>query len=94
MKQKDFIEEMTRQTGLSESNVLNLSEQTCSIITEILTDGDAMAIQGFGSFEVKKRDERISVNPSTGKKWLIPPKLIPVFKPGPTLKEKIKHLSI
>ncbi|MDP4278371.1 MAG: HU family DNA-binding protein, partial [Bacteroidota bacterium] len=67
---------------------------TCSIITDMLTDGDAMAIQGFGSFEVKKRDERISINPSTGKKWLIPPKLIPVFKPGPTLKEKIKHLSI
>nr|WP_301043178.1 HU family DNA-binding protein [Parabacteroides goldsteinii] len=35
----------------------------------------------------------ISVNPASGKRYLVPPKLVPVFKPGATLKSKLKELS-
>ena len=43
--------------------------------------------------EVKKKAERISVNPSNGKRYLVPPKLVPVFKPGTTVKNKLKELG-
>ena len=44
----------------------------------------------FGTFEVKKRMERILVNPNNGKKMLVPPKLVLNFKPVTGLKEKLQ----
>ena len=61
-----------------------------SVMTQELQDGNTIAIQGFGSFEVKKKLERISVNPVTQQRLLIPPKLVLTFKPSISLKEKFK----
>ena len=59
-----------------------------SVMTQELQEGKIIAIQGFGTFEVKKKMERISVNPSTQQRMLIPPKLVLTYKPSITLKEK------
>ena len=61
-----------------------------SIMTQELQDGNTVAIQGFGTFEVKKKMERVSVNPVTQQRLLIPPKLVLTFKPSIALKEKFK----
>ena len=60
------------------------------IMTQELQDSNTIAIQGFGTFEVKKKLERISVNPITQQRMLIPPKLVLTYKPSNTLKEKFK----
>ena len=77
MKNKELITELSVKLGWTSKEV-----------TEMLA-----ALQGFGLFEVKKKAERISVNPVSGKRYLVPPKLVPVFKPGATLKSKLKELS-
>ena len=48
-------------------------------------------MSGFGSFEVKKRMERVVINPVTGLKMLVPPKLVLGFKPIAAIKEKLKN---
>lgn len=53
-------------------------------------EGDTVIVQNFGSFEVKKRLERIMVNPKTGQRMLVPPKLTLGFKISPTWKGKLK----
>lgn len=93
MKHKDFIEKVANTAGMDKSLADKLSKTTSSIISDILAEGNTVSFQGFGSFIVKKREERLSVIPSTGKRLLIPPKLVPGFKPGSTLKEKIKNLN-
>ena len=65
------------------SSVLN-------IMTQELQDGNTISLQGLGTFEVKKKLERISVNPVTQQRMLIPPKLVLAYKPSVTLKEKFK----
>ena len=60
------------------------------VMTQELQEGKLIAIQGFGSFEVKKKMERISVNPTTQQRMLIPPKLVLSYKPSTNLKEKFK----
>ncbi len=92
MKRKEFIDELATASGISPEEAAVRAEHLSRLITDYLVDGDTVSIQGFGTFEVKKRKERLSVNPLTGKTWLIPPKWVPGFKPGPTLKEKIKQL--
>jgi len=62
-------------------------------IRDILTNGDNLSIQGFGSFEVRRKDERLSVHPATGKRFMVPPKIVPVFRPGVTLKDRIKTFT-
>jgi len=93
LKNKDFIQKIRQSVSTNGEQTAELVELTTSIIAKILSEGDTLAIKGFGSFEVKKKEERISVNPSTGDRWMIPPKLVPSFKPGTIMKEKLKLYS-
>jgi len=54
-------------------------------------EGDSVAIQNFGNFEVKKKLERIMVNPTTGQRMLVPPKLTLNFRISPTWKDQLKN---
>ena len=64
------------------------------VMTQELQEGKTIAIQGFGTFEVKKKLERISVNPATQQRMLIPPKLVLAYKPSILLKEKFKQKTL
>lgn len=59
-------------------------------ITQELQEGNTVVLQGFGTFEVKKKMERVTINPVTKQRLLIPPKLMLSFKPSTSLKERFK----
>lgn len=60
------------------------------VVTERLKENDQLNISGFGVLEVKMRKERLSVNPKTGQRFLVPPKIVPAFRPSNKLKDKFK----
>jgi DNA-binding protein HU-beta len=69
-----------------------VNELTSTLLGEIekrLVDEDFIVIPEFGTFEVKKKLERVVVNPVTKQKMLIPPKMVVTFKPSGSLKQKI-----
>ena len=88
MNNKDFISELAKQTNQSAGVVTKLVNVTLKIFEEHFQQGDVVSISSFGTFEVKKKMERISVNPTTGKRYLIPPKLVLGFKQSNVLKDK------
>ncbi|MDR0658052.1 MAG: HU family DNA-binding protein [Mediterranea sp.] len=90
MNNKEFITELSRKLGISAAETTQTIESFLSGLTEELQNGKSVTIQGFGSFEVKKKAERISVNPATQERMLVPPKLVLSYRPGNTLKEKFK----
>ena len=90
MNNKEFISELSRRLSYNNTETTQLVSSVLSIMTQELQEGKTIAIQGFGTFEVKKKMERISVNPSTQQRMLIPPKLVLSYKPSITLKEKFK----
>ena len=49
------------------------------------------AVPSFGIFEVKKKLERVLVNPTTKQRMLVPPKMVVNFKPNTSLRSKIKN---
>ena len=59
----------------------------------IWQEGDSLSLSGFGVLEVKKKNERMSVNPATGIRMLVPPKLAVSFKPSPLLKERLNSMN-
>jgi len=93
LKNKDFIQKIQQTVSANGERTAELVEMTTSIIAKILSEGDSLDIKGFGTFEVKKKEERVSVNPATGNRWMIPPKLVPGFKPGTSMKDKLKTYS-
>ena len=65
--------------------------QLVDAMGEAFQEGDIVTIQNFGNFEVKKKMERIMVNPTTGQRMLVPPKLTLNFKISPTWKILLKN---
>ena len=51
---------------------------------------DAQRLVNNLVFETKKKMERVMVNPSTGQRMLVPPKLVLNFKPNQTWRDKLK----
>ena len=90
MNNKEFISELSRRFVYTNKDTTQLVSSVISIMTQQLQDGNTVAIQGFGTFEVRKKLERISINPATQQRRLIPPKLVLTYKPSAILKEKFK----
>ena len=90
MTHKDFTSELSRQLGYTQKDAAELIATLTGRIVQELQDGGSVCIQDFGNFEVKKKLERIVVNPSTKQRMLVPPKLTAVFKPCNKLKNLIK----
>ena len=73
MNNKEFISELSRKLGYTNKDTSQLVSSVIGVMTQELQDGNNIAIQGFGTFEVKKKLERISINPATQQRMLIPP---------------------
>ena len=90
MNNKEFISELSRRFVYTNKDTTQLVSSVINIMTQQLQDGNTVAIQGFGTFEVRKKLERISINPATQQRMLIPPKLVLTYKPSAILIEKFK----
>ena len=90
MNNKEFISELSRRFVYTNKDTTQLVSSVISIMTQQLQDGNTVAIQGFGTFEVRKKLERISINPATQQRMLIPPKLVLTYKPSAILKQNFK----
>jgi len=58
-------------------------------ISDALVEGDRVELRGFGSFSIKQRNSRIGRNPKTGETVSVPAKVVPYFKPGKELRERV-----
>lgn len=90
MNNKDFVIELAGRLGRSSKETSNLVTSFLSLLVQQLEEGNAVCIQNFGTFEVKKKVERISVNPVSKQRMLVPPKLVLSYKPSSALKDKFK----
>ena len=89
MNNKEFTSELAERLGYTIKDTSELMNSLLSSMTQELEEGNVIAIQGFGSFEVKKKAERISINPASKQRMLVPPKLVLSYRPSNTLKDKI-----
>ena len=90
MNNKDYITRMAAKLEMNTKDVQKLSTSFITELADSMDDNSILSIQGFGNFEVKKKLERIVINPTTKQKMLVPPKLAFSFKPSATLKDKLK----
>ena len=90
MNNKEFIAELSKRTGKKSADTQALVDTLLNAMGDSFMEGDAVQLPNFGLFEVKKKLERIMVNPVSGQRMLVPPKLVLGFKPNPSWKDEIK----
>lgn len=90
MNNKEFIAELSKRSDNSSRDVADMVFTLTQLMTDKWMDNDTITIQNFGSFEVRKKSERVSVNPVSKQRLLVPPKLVLTFKPSNLLKDKFK----
>lgn len=90
MNHKEFLTAMSDKCGLSVEETDRQVATLLSVMEEMWAENDSISISGFGILEVRKKMERVSVNPGSGQRMLIPPKLTLNFKPSALLKDKVK----
>ncbi len=89
MKNKDFLAELSKRTQADQTQVRKQVESLLGIMADVFTEGDSLQVPDFGTFEVRKKLERVMVSPTTGQRMLVPPKFVLGFKPSGTLKDKV-----
>lgn len=90
MNNKEFTSELANRLGYTIKDTSELIGSLLSDVTHELEEENIVFVQGFGTFEVKKKVERISINPVSKQRLLVPPKLVLTYRPSSTLKDKFK----
>ncbi|MDE6689711.1 MAG: HU family DNA-binding protein [Prevotella sp.] len=90
MNNKEFINTLAQRTGQKSAEVQKMTNDMIAAMSECFMEGSDIQLANFGTFELKKKMERVMVNPTTGQRMLVPPKLVLAFKPHPAWKDSIK----
>ncbi|MCH5231010.1 MAG: HU family DNA-binding protein [Muribaculaceae bacterium] len=89
MDNKTFLETLSHRLDISLGTVSTLVEALSGEVARQAGNLDQIVIPGFGIFEPRLREERVSVHPASGKRLLVPPRIYLAFKQSPILKQKI-----
>ncbi len=89
MNKAELIDAMASGSGLSKADSRRALDSFVEATEGALKKGDRVALVGFGSFGVNKREARKGRNPQTGKEIDIPAKNVVKFKAGSDLSRKV-----
>ena len=89
MNKSELIDAISAQSGLSKVDTKKAVDGFINVTSAALKTGDKLALVGFGSFSVTKREARTGRNPQTGKEIQIEAKNVIKFKAGSELTENV-----
>ena len=89
MNKTQLVDVLATKTGLKKKDATAAVDAVFAAITEAMAQGDKVQVTGFGTFAVKRREERVGRNPHTKKEIKIPASNHCAFSASKTLKEEI-----
>ncbi len=90
MNKTQLIDAMASKSGLTKADARKALDAFLETTTDALKNKDRVALIGFGTFQVNKRNARTGRNPQTGKEIKIAAKNVVKFKPGSDLSNTVK----
>jgi nucleoid DNA-binding protein len=87
----EIVEEVNERLRLTKKDIARVIDLFFEIIKDGLKEGKHIELRGFGTFEVKTREEREARNPKTGESVVVPKRRVPYFRPGKELKAISKN---
>lgn len=91
MTKADIVDLIANKNGFTRAESIDHVEALLDIIKDTLADGGTVKVSGFGSFVVKKKNDRRGRNPQTGEEIRIEARRVLTFKPSMVLKNAINR---
>lgn len=89
MNKGELAARLAGRTGMSRAAAKDAVDGVFATIGEALANGEEARILGFGTFGTRNRPARTGRNPRTGENMAVAASIVPVFKPGRTLKDAV-----
>lgn len=90
MNKTELVNAIAAKAELNKVEAKQALEAALEVISEALAKEDKVAILGFGTFSVAKKEARTGINPRTKEKISIEARKIVKFKPGSELADRVK----
>ena len=87
MNKTELIAIAAENAGMTKKDTERIMNAAIDAITAALVKGEKVQLSGFGTFEIKDREERIGRNPRTKEAVTIPATRVPSFKASKALKD-------
>ena len=86
MNKKELIKTLASKTGTTQKSAEQFLNAYWNTIEAQLASDDSVSMVGYGTYSVRQRASRKTINPKTKTMMTIPAKKVPVFKAGIKLK--------
>lgn len=92
MTKAEIVSEIAKSTGVDKTTVAIVIESFMENVKGSMISGENVYLRGFGTFQIKRRAEKVARNISKNTTITIPAHNVPAFKPSKefclTVKEK------
>lgn len=89
MTKPELIADVAIRTGIKKKDAAMIVDAILDTMTDSLRRKQHVSLVGFGTFDVRARDERVGRNPRTGEQITIPASTACIFRPGRKLREAL-----
>lgn len=94
MNKNGLIAEVAKRTGTSKAEVGRTIDAAIKVIREAVSMGHRVSLVGFGTFERRRRNQRIARNPRQPQTPIVvPARDLPWFTPGKEFKDTVSDQS-
>lgn len=89
MNKTELVASVAERSGLSKKDSEKAVAAVIDSIVEAVKEDDKVQLIGFGTFEMRSRNERTGRDPRTNKPITIPACKVPAFKAGKGFKDAV-----
>ena len=94
MTKRDLTMKIAASTGLLQSDVATIIQQTLDGIADKLAAGNTIELRNFGVFEIKVQKSRKGRNPNKpDNEVVIPERCVVKFRAGKELKDRVEAID-
>ena len=90
MNKTEFIARLAEETDITKVDAKNELEDILNTIVKVLSEGEDVALTGFGKFTINRVEERNGRNPATGEAMVIPAHNKIAFSFASNIKKELK----
>jgi DNA-binding protein HU-beta len=86
---KNLVKDIGESINMSQNDVDRVLDAFIDIVSNHLHQRHDVRLTGFGIFSTRDRKASTARNPATGEEIQVKASVVPTFRPGSTLREKI-----
>lgn len=87
------MRKLSQKTGMSTRECAAFVSSFTSLVMDLVEEGNAVQLKGFGTFKTVHFNGRNGHNPNTGEKVYIRERNYPVFRSGSSFRQQVRKVE-